>query len=251
MRWVTAWCSPSWNAPSNGKCHWCHWHHWVPWKLWAGIPSHGRQPWLQWRIGKCPGWESGSGGHPRTKSGWISPGRAIRGFFSGCRQSKNITKNNERHQKKHTCGEWKATHQNIQKPLGITRHHSAKNRNARWDAWGSTPISQVALLLLHRALQQDVPADAAFYGAALESCAAAKRWQIAVQLLEELGGDDVVCGLYLFRAISQVVFECVCLSLSFGSTEVNARRYILSTWGAMVNMLSIVERFEVFKLLRH
>jgi hypothetical protein len=109
----------------------------------------------------------------------------------------------------------------------------------------------VALLLLHRALQQDVPADAAFYGAALESCAAAKRWQIAVQLLEELGGDDVVCSLYLFRAISQVVFECVCLSLSFGSTEVNARRYILSTWGAMVNMLSIVERFEVFKLLRH
>ena len=166
--------------------------------------------WQVPRLGVRIGWA------PEDKI-WLDKSRKghPRSFFSGCRQSKNITKNNERHQKKHTCGEWKATHQNIQKPLGITRPHSAKNRNARWDAWGSTPISQVALLLLHRALQQDVPADAAFYGAALESCAAAKRWQIAVQLLEELGGDDVVCSLYLI-SISCYFSGCfwMCLFVS-------------------------------------
>eukprot|EP00435_Cladocopium_sp_Y103_P027700 s1796_g6.t2 len=68
---------------------------------------------------------------------------------------------------------------------------SAMTATKNWQVpW---PGVRVALLLLYRALQQDVPPDAPFYGAALESCAAAKRWQIAVQLLNELGGDDVVC----------------------------------------------------------
>lgn len=54
--------------------------------------------------------------------------------------------------------------------------------------------AQVALLLLHNALMQDVIPDSLFYGAAIECCGAASIWQIASQLLVELGADDVVCG---------------------------------------------------------
>ena len=105
----------------------------------------------------------------------------------------------------------------------------------------------MALLLLHRALQQDVPADAPFYGAVLESCAAAKRWQIAVQLLEELGGDDVVCSLYLrmscifmlFLSLFLDVFVCVFFGI-YGSQYKTLHSCYLGRTG------QYVERFEVF-----
>eukprot|EP00434_Breviolum_minutum_P017557 symbB.v1.2.015495.t1/scaffold1160.1/size134679/4 len=69
--------------------------------------------------------------------------------------------------------------------------HASFVDSISWTSVMTGTTWQVALLLLYEALEQGT-VDNLCYGAVLESCAVASRWQITLQLLQ-WSRDDVVC----------------------------------------------------------